>query len=245
MKIDTTRPARMYRHVADQLETAIRRGELKPGDPLPKEHELAEMFAAGRTTVREALRVLEEKGLLEVRVGAGGGAWVKAPDPGKMAEVLDLLMTLKGVDFDHLAEFRAEVESVVAGLAAARIDEPGRERLAQLVGRTRLALDAGDHGEFLRADADAHIALAELAGNPVFESIVRMVHENVLEAADRFKITEQETLTENHRDLAEMLLAVSQGDADLARRLAREHVGKYNRLMKYRQGHGEDKGEEQ
>ncbi|MEF2144425.1 MAG: FCD domain-containing protein [Desulfovibrionaceae bacterium] len=222
----------MYQHVVSQIEEAMIRGELQPGDVLPSELKLAEMFETSRGTVREALRVLEEKGLVDIRVGLGGGALVREPDAHKIGESLDLLVRLGHVGYEHLGEFREAVEGIVAALAAERITVDGKSLLLEKLAQARASLEKGDADAFLRGDVAVHIAIAEIAGNPLFLSVLRMVHENILSAFDRFSLHGEDTLEENCRDLEGLVDLVVTGRAYEAAQAARQHVRKYNRTMK-------------
>ncbi len=223
---------RMYQHVVEQIEASILNGDIKPGESLPPELKLKEMFDTSRGTIREALRVLEEKGLVDVRVGVGGGAFVRAPDAGKISQSLDLLLKLGQVGYDHLAEFREAVEGIVASLAAQRVGPADVRRFEALLERAGQALEKGDQEAFLKVDIEVHVAIAEIADNPLFTAVLRMVHENILDAYDEFSLSGQETLDENHRDLCELVESIAAGRADEAAELARQHVRKYNNTMK-------------
>lgn len=223
---------RMYQHVVEQIEASILKGDIKPGESLPPELKLKEMFDTSRGTIREALRVLEEKGLVDVRVGVGGGAFVRAPDAGKISESLDLLLKLGQVGYDHLAEFREAVEGIVASLAAQRAGKDASRRLAELIDRAKKALEQGDQDAFLKVDIEVHVAIAEIADNPLFTAVLRMVHENILDAHDDFSLSGEETLEENHRDLCRLVETILQGKSGEAAELARLHVRKYNTTMK-------------
>lgn len=223
---------RMYRHVVAQIEEALVRGELRPGDALPSEMKLAEMFETSRGTVREALRVLEEKGLVDVRVGVGGGAVVREPDMDRIGEHLDLLVRLGRVGYDQMGEFREAVEGIAASLAARRVDARTGALLRERLDEAREALARDDAEGFLRGDVAVHLAIAETADNPLFLAVLRMVHENILGAFAQFRLSGTETLRENLRDLEALVAAVIQGRGADAERLAREHVRKYNTTMK-------------
>ena len=83
---------RIFQDVVEQIQEAIIEGHLQVGDRLPAERELKEMLQTSRSTLREALRVLEQKGLIEIKLGMGGGAVVKAVTPDLMVDSLDLLI---------------------------------------------------------------------------------------------------------------------------------------------------------
>jgi DNA-binding FadR family transcriptional regulator len=227
------KPNRIFQGVVDQIQEAILDGELRAGDLLPAEMKLKEMFHTSRGTIREALRVLEQKGLIEIKTGVGGGAVVKAINTEKITESLDLLVQYQKVTLEHLAEFREGVEGIVTGLAAERATAGDVRRLNQLLHQARRLLDAAepDAEAFVGVDTQLHIALAEIAGNPVYLANLHMVHEGILGNFERFSLRRTEVLQENYRDLCEIVAAVANGEANKARALAQAHVSRFSRYL--------------
>jgi len=232
--------SRRFQGVVDEIERVILSGELRPGDQLPPELDLKEMFGTGRGTVREALRVLEEKGLIAIRPGASGGAFVREADPGKLTEQLGLLAQTQSVSSHHIREFREAVEPMAASLAAGRVGRNGAPTLATAFETAERTLAAGDIRGFHRADADVHIAIAELTGNPLLVAVLRMVHEQVLDASDDYFLEGEGTLADNLEDLRALVDAVSRGHADDAGWLALDHIRKFHSCMKAAKEQGED-----
>ncbi|MBW2297456.1 MAG: FadR family transcriptional regulator, partial [Deltaproteobacteria bacterium] len=105
---------RIFQDIVDQIQEAILEGRLQTGDILPSERDLKEMFNTSRGTLREALRVLEQKGLIEIKLGVGGGSVVKEVSVDKISESLALLIRTQRVSLNHLAEFREAVEGIIA-----------------------------------------------------------------------------------------------------------------------------------
>jgi DNA-binding FadR family transcriptional regulator len=91
-----TKHNRMYENVVEQVKNAILDGKLKPGDKLPTEKELKDLFDVSRGTLREALRVLEQRGLITIKTGANGGVFVKSPTAQEASRSLDLLFQYQG-----------------------------------------------------------------------------------------------------------------------------------------------------
>lgn len=234
IKFKKFKPHRIFQHVVDQIQEAIIDGSLKPGDTLPSEMKLKEMFETSRGTIREALRVLEQKGLLEIKVGVGGGATVKAVDTKNISESLDLLIQYRKVELEHLAEFREGVEGTVTAIAAKRAEKKDIERLKTYLKKARGLLDKNDVGwrDFIQIDIDLHIAIAEIAANPIFTAVLHMVHENILGYYDRFSLKRKEVHVENYQDLSNIVQAIEKGDSRKARKLAQSHVRKFKRYMK-------------
>lgn len=161
--------SRLYEHIVRQIEESITRGVLKPGDQLPAERELAQQFGVSRTAVREAVRVLSEKGLVEAY--SGRGTFVTNGTSQVIRQSLDLMIKIGQPDGStHLAEVREILEPGIAALAAIRAEESHISQMreaVELMDRSRHDADA-----FIEGDLDFHLALAEAAGNPMILSLI-------------------------------------------------------------------------
>jgi GntR family transcriptional repressor for pyruvate dehydrogenase complex len=227
------RQNRIFQDVVDQIQSAILDGHIQPGEKLPAERELGEMLGTSRGTLREALRVLEQKGLIEIRLGVGGGAIAKGPGGDQMTESLDMLIRSQKVSLHHLAEFREGVEGTVTGLAARRAGPEDIQQLRQLLEAARRCWEAGveQWSDFVRVDEQMHMTLARVARNPIYALILKTVHDNIHIYYDRFLPCRKEELDENYADLNRIVEAVAAGRADEAAELARDHVRRFNRYM--------------
>ncbi len=161
--------SRLYEHIVRQIEESITRGVLKPGDQLPAERELAQQFGVSRTAVREAVRVLSEKGLVEAY--SGRGTFVTNGTSQVIRQSLDLMIKIGQPDGStHLAEVREILEPGIAALAAIRAEESHISQMREAIDvmdRSRHDADA-----FIEGDLDFHLALAEAAGNPMILSLI-------------------------------------------------------------------------
>src|SRR5438445_349963 len=106
--------------VMKQVQEAIFGGLLEPGDRLPPERELAEQFGLSRMSVRLALHTLESSGLVEIRVGSSGGAFIREPNFDPLRETLASMLRSKKANILELAETRKIYESAIAGLGEER-----------------------------------------------------------------------------------------------------------------------------
>src|SRR3972149_1865947 len=111
---------RLYERIVSQIEQRIEAGDLKVGDQLPAERELADQFTVSRTAVREAIKALREKGLVEIRLGRG--TFVTNGAAGAARHSLGLLLKDEN-GFSSLVEVREILEPEIAGLAATRVTE--------------------------------------------------------------------------------------------------------------------------
>src|ERR671930_527467 len=121
--------ARASSSIADQIRAAIVTGQLKEGARLPPERELAEQFGVSRVTVRDALRALEAMGLIEVRVGARGGAFITVPSGSVVGQTMSDMMMMQAISPADVVEARLVVELGTVTLACARATDEDLERL--------------------------------------------------------------------------------------------------------------------
>lgn len=229
--VKKVRQNRRFQQVVDEIEAAVIAGELKPGDQLPPELELKEMFGTGRGTVREALRVLEQKGLIEIRAGAQGGAFVTRADAAKLTEHLDLLVQANSIAPENVREFREIVEPVASSMAAQRVTAQGAQRLRGAFAEAEACHGHGDPAGFLRGDVAVHVTIAELTGNPLLTAVLRMVHEHVLGESEDYALKGERNLTDNLEDLRGLVDSVAGGRAEEAAHRAMEHVRKFHGRM--------------
>src|SRR5947208_4817259 len=127
------RTPRVYEHIVAQIERAIYDGRLAHGDKLPPERQLVREFGASRVAVREALRALEHRGLLEVRQGSAGGHFVRAADASVVSRDFRTLLQLGRLTATQLAEARLIMEPEVARLAAERATDLDVKELRALL----------------------------------------------------------------------------------------------------------------
>lgn len=163
---------RAFEEVAAQIRRRVIHGQLRAGDRLPSERDLALKLGVGRSTVREALRGLEIAGVVRSSRGVSGGACVVAPDGQVVSMGLQDMFQLGSVTPAQLTEARLEITASVVRLACARIDEAGLRALEDNVKASRAASDANDLATRSRINMDFHRLLAAQTGNPVFVSIM-------------------------------------------------------------------------
>jgi GntR family transcriptional regulator, transcriptional repressor for pyruvate dehydrogenase complex len=213
--------ARASSAIADQIRTAIVTGRLQEGARLSPERELAEQFGVSRVTVRDALRSLEAMGLIEVRVGARGGAFVTAPTGSKVAQAMSDMMMMAVVSPEDVVEARLVVELGTVTLACARATDEDLELLRDLGERGRSALEAGTYTREI--SWEFHSLLARAAHNGAvggltqsFRSTLSMHPVRAREGAKAHAAT-----VEEH---ARILAALEARDADTARTEMAHHL---------------------
>src|SRR5208282_1262241 len=163
------RTSRLYEQIVQQIEESILKGTLKAGDQLPAERELAIRFGVSRTAVREAVKALREKGLVEAY--SGRGTFITDGTSQAVRQSLDLMIRINQQEGSaNLAELRLVLEPEIAGLAAPRIEEQLLSTMREAVAVMDRSLH--DPDAYVEADLDFHLALAEAAGNPLILSLL-------------------------------------------------------------------------
>lgn len=214
------RTSRLYEQIVQQIEESIVKGSLKPGDQLPAERELAQRFGVSRTAVREAVKALREKGLVEAY--SGRGTFITDGTTQAVRQSLDLMVKIGQPEGStHLAEVRAILEPEIAALAATRIQEPELTTMREAVGAMDRAQQ--DPDTYIEADLDFHLALAEGAANPLIlsllDSIVGLLREQRLKI---FRVPGGPERGQFHHK--RILDAIERHDANEARKSMRAHL---------------------
>ncbi len=224
-----TAPARAWRVVLEKIEGDLLGGVLGPGDRLPPERELAATLGVGRSSVREALRVLEVMGLIRTATGSGptSGAIVTATPHGGLSQFLRLQVAAQGFPIPDVYATRLLLEQWaaehLAGLEGADLED------------ARVTLEAMEAeglsiAEFLALDAQFHLRLVDAADNVVVSATMaglRTTIESYIRAgAERIDDWEA-TGARLRREHAEILHAIERGDGEAARSLVRSHITDY------------------
>jgi GntR family transcriptional repressor for pyruvate dehydrogenase complex len=212
--------SRLYEQIVDQVEESILKGQLKPGDQLPAERDLAQRFGVSRTAVREAVKALREKGLVEAYTGRG--TFVTNGKSQAMRQSLDLIIKISRQEGSlHLAELRRILEPEIAALAAPLIEEQFLTTMREAVA----AMDRSVHDReaYIEADLDFHLALAEAADNPLILALIDSIVGLLREQRSRiFEVDGGPRRGQFHHK--RILRAIETRDADGAREAMRAHL---------------------
>jgi GntR family transcriptional regulator, transcriptional repressor for pyruvate dehydrogenase complex len=212
--------SRLYEQIVQQVEESILKGQLKPGDQLPAERDLAHRFGVSRTAVREAVKTLREKGLVEAY--SGRGTFVTNGTSHSIRQSLDLMIRVNQQEgWTHLAELRHMLEPEIAALAASRIEEQLLATMRDAVASMERSLH--DPEAYVEADLDFHLALAEAAGNPLILSLLDSIVGILREQRSRiFNVEGGPERGQFHHK--RILAAVETRNADAAREAMRDHL---------------------
>jgi GntR family transcriptional repressor for pyruvate dehydrogenase complex len=221
---------RTFEEAADQIAEKVRTGELRTGDRLPGERSLATQMEISRPTLREAVKVLVEAGVLEVRRGPGGGMYV-ATDVVP-TDLVRHSASLRLAEIAAVLEARRMLEPQVAQLAAERATEEDFEAMERSIEAMRRIVDGGWHqrheDRFLQLDVQFHLALARAAGNPTVETLMRILLRQLEIARDmamHVPLVPEWTIGIHERTLA----ALRSGEPEEVEAVMDEHLGQLER----------------
>lgn len=221
------RVGRASNDIVQQIKANIFEGKLTPGDRLPSEKELIEHFGVSRITVRDAMRVLESQGLVEIKVGAGGGAFVTTPSAEPIAQVLTDMLRLQGISIQELVEARLVVETSIVTFAAERANQKDLDAMERAIEEARTARQEGV-SRFTPFSVNFHIALAKAAKNQVLFFTVSSFRTPFYETLDKM-IPDTHMADRAIEDHQKLLDAVSAHDAERARQVMREHLNYFQK----------------
>lgn len=222
-------PARAWQVVLERIETDLLEGRLQPGDRLPPERELASTLGVGRSSVREALRVLEVMGLIRTATGSGptSGAIIIATPRGGLAALLRLQVAAQGFPIADVVATRLLLEQWVVGTLAADGSHDLADVRATLVAMDDRTLTAR---EFLALDAQFHLGLADASGNAVVAASMaglRTAIESYVQAGSE-RIADWDAAAAGlRREHRAILQAIDAGESDLARSVVHDHITGY------------------
>ncbi|MCP3943606.1 MAG: FadR family transcriptional regulator [Desulfobacteraceae bacterium] len=222
---------RVFQDVVEQIQNAVLSGKLKPGTKLPAERELKDMFNTSRGTLREALRVLEQKGLIEIKLGVAGGTIVKQMDADPIVESLALLIRSGGISLEHLAEFRIKIEGSIVELAAQRATPEDIQEMERLFKQAKTHLENQDWENFLKTDQTMHTYIGIMSGNPIFQFVQKSIHDNIHQYYEFYLPMNHARTLENLTDFEKLIKAMKIHDTTAAANIIRDHVERFNKKM--------------
>lgn len=207
--------------VVDILEAKIRSNELKPGDRLPSERDLTLAFNVSRITIRAAITMLEQRGLVERRIGSG--TYIKEINYDSVYESLERFFHLKHCSYENLIKTRLLIEPEIAAEAAVHATPEDLQELRHHVEKIEAAFESGNYETPVENDIQFHEVLARACGNELLCVITLGLHgllRNGQLAQNRKMLINEGAY--GHRLI---LQAVQERDPERARREMKEHMG--------------------
>ncbi len=224
---------RTYELIVEQINMLCLEQNLQPGDRLPSERDLASLFGVSRTSVREALKRLESKNILEIR--QGGGSFLAVSKRDTLGNELRTHIDETHAQLiDEMLELRRAFEVEAASLAAQRATAENLEAIKYVLTQMAEAIDDPELG--VQADLDFHLQVAYATKNQLLidlmETLANRMEENI-RATRRQRFTDSSRHLDTLKEHEEIYLAIAGGNSDLARQLMDKHISRI-RLELYR-----------
>ena len=219
------KPKRASEEIANSIRTAILSKKLKEGDRLPAERVLAKRFGVGRLTIREAFRVLEERGLIQIKKGNVGGAFVASADAGRedIASIIMDNLELSGISGQQIAEARHILGDGIVRLIIEYATTDELDAIEEYIGNYETVSDPEDIRELVSDLIDFHILLAEASHNVPLIVFMRTLMEWARRKLVHWFPSEDEQLHifKSHR---EILKSLKSKDVELAQKNIKNHI---------------------
>ena len=223
--LDRVKVRRTFEVIVEMLKDRIFSGEYRPGDRLPAERDAADMLGVGRPAVREAYRALELIGIVKIRKGKQGGAFITERDRQTVTDTLSDLIRLRQVDMSHLTEARLVLETDVAKLAIRRI---GAEEIARLKACIDAAIEQSRRGITATVEnLQFHLLLGEMSGNPIL-SLMLASTLDLLQMVIGAVAPSPEVSLANAEEHYAIIEALQSGDFERLRPVLEDHIQRSN-----------------
>lgn len=221
--------------IVEAIKRMIVEHGLAPGDRLPQERELMVQFAAGKGTVREALKALEVQGLIRIRTGPGGGAFIERMSEGRAMSLLSNFLFAKDLSISHIYAMRKVLEPLAAVSAIGNIDEAGFRRLNEIIAvYDHEPADAQERWNQRMAELDFHAVVAEYSDNPILTFTCRFLQRLLKDLAvcrDIYLQPEPVLRQSGIRHQRDLIAALRRRDADAVRTILTEHMSEAEQHM--------------
>ena len=229
MALSRVRKTSLVQNIVDQIEDEILSGTYKSGDKLPPLQKLQQIIGASQGTLREALRILEQKGLIEIRQGIKGGAFIRESSTESVTEGIGLLIRQRSISYSDIAAFRKVTEAglirlVVENATAEDIVELKRG-LEQMHSESLKGLDGWQ--EVLDKEVMIRKTLIRIADNKMYEAVLVPIHENIFAYARQLISAEGFMPMDAYEDWANIISAIEQRDTDKAVDVTIYHIERY------------------
>ncbi len=214
--------SRVSQLIVEQIRLLLKERRLQPGDRLPSERELCVQFGVSRVTVREALRSLEAAGLVEIRLGARGGAFVTEPSSERVGEGLADLLSLSPLTAAEVTEARLVFELGIVPLVVERATDEDIQELRALCDEHAEAVKQGEYD--MEMSAEFHTRVAACTHNTAIEMLVRSFHGPLLMSLREAQSVEPQMGQHGSKEHRKFVDAVAARDVEAASQIMRTHI---------------------
>ncbi len=214
--------------IVDAIKRTIVEHGLQPGDRLPQERELMDQFSASKGTIREALKALEVQGLIRIRTGPGGGAFIETMSERRAMSLLSNFLFAKTMSIADIYALRKVLEPLAAVSAMANIDAAGYQRLNDIIAiYDHEPADAQERWDQRMAELDFHAVVAEYADNALLAFTCRFLQQLLKDLAVCRDIYIQPKPVLRQEGIAyqrHLIAAMRQQDAEAVHAIMTDHM---------------------
>jgi DNA-binding FadR family transcriptional regulator len=209
--------------IVDQIKEAVFQKKLKAGDKLPSERQLIEQFKTSRVTIREALRTLEQFGILEIRRGMEGGAFIRDPNTKFINNFLQDMFSMGKISISNFTEARMAIEPFSVKLETERMTQESLGKVRQNIEEAGECLNKGNKNDARLLDLEFHRLIAQASQNPVIffmiDSIMDIMENNISSIP-----LSMEPVKRTNQYHEEIYLALKDRDVQKAQDLMLKHI---------------------
>jgi DNA-binding FadR family transcriptional regulator len=231
--LQKARQSSLVEEAASQIQEAIVDGTFEVGEKLPSSLELEKTLGTSRGTLREALRILAQKGLVEIRLGSKGGVFVKESNTKPVAQGFALLIRQRAISLDDLAEFRKVVEGGLIELVCRKIKKTDFMELKKFLEEFKIHVSKGADGWEGLCEVEVRLrkTLIRIAGNRMYDAVLVPIHENIFAYAHDLA-GEDANVEEAFEDWRNILEALEKKDSTKAKAITQDHISRYAQRIK-------------
>ena len=219
----------LVKNIVDQIENEILSRTYKSGDKLPPLKELQQIIGASQGTLREALRILEQKGLIEIRRGIKGGVFIRESSTELITESLGLLIRQRAISYKDIAIFRKIIEAGLIRLVTKNVTSEDIIQLEyNLTQMHRGALKGRDGWqEVLDTEVEVRKILIRIANNQMFKAVLIPIHDNIFSYARKLFYSKDFLPLDAYKDWANIIKAIEEGNEEKAVKETIHHINRY------------------
>jgi GntR family transcriptional repressor for pyruvate dehydrogenase complex len=210
--------------IVDQIRDLILGGQLTPGDRLPPERELCVLFGVSRVPLREAMRILESRGLVEIKTGSRGGAFVTAPNGDRLGENLTDMLSMSTLDAADVTQVRVVLELGFIPVVCERATEADLDELQQMCEQATTALAAGTYT--MEQSAAFHVRLSRSAHNAALDVLIESFRSPLLASLEQAHNQAPEMGRRGNDEHLALVAALRRRDRAAAEQILREHLAR-------------------
>jgi GntR family transcriptional regulator, transcriptional repressor for pyruvate dehydrogenase complex len=219
----SVRPDRISQVIVDQIKETIFQKKIKIGDKLPSERQMMEQFQTSRVSVREALKILENSGILEIKRGTQGGAFVRDPDVKFVNNFLRDMFSMGNIKVFDLTEARLAIEPYAVKIAAERIREDSLDLIKQNIRETWECLKSNNQTDARLLTLEFHRLIAQASENPVIFFVVDSIMDIMENNVSTIYISAKSVKSTIHYH-EEIYEAILRRNSEAARELMLKHI---------------------